>query len=396
MSNTDQSTNAGKPTTRRTARQRGDILLSHEIITYPSRKQREKTGKRVMSAPNSPATETELGEQDGRKESTMADASKEKSLTNLPTTKTTDNSQPATITIKGYPTDAPSITPPWIEKTSMESRQLHSSQKEAMKKIPEFSGEENELDIDEWLFDLTNLFQLMKLNDETKILETMGKLTGPALRWYQQHLHTFTTWKQTEQALQERFREHILDSQLMKEFFQLHQEEHQSIISFYEMVIRKHRKASQFITERQLITVLQNGVKNALKEHLIRKEKEIHSPERWLELAREEEYIQKRVQQRLEETTHDAFQTRLPIATINTQPVKPQHQQEQHRRQTQSINSQLQRQHNQTGPSAKLCLICNRGNHVARQCFYRKESGCFKCGQPNHRIRDCPQNHFFE
>jgi hypothetical protein len=53
------------------------------------------------------------------------------------------------------------------ETTSMETRQLHSSQKEALKKILEFSGESNELDIDEWLFDLTNLYSLMKLNDET-------------------------------------------------------------------------------------------------------------------------------------------------------------------------------------------------------------------------------------
>ena len=74
-----------------------------------------------------------------------------------------------------------------IETTSMESRQLHSSLKEAMKKMAEFSGENNEPDIDEWLFDLTNLFSLMKLNDETKILETMGKLTGPALKWYQEN-----------------------------------------------------------------------------------------------------------------------------------------------------------------------------------------------------------------
>ena len=70
-----------------------------------------------------------------------------------------------------------------MEINSMETRQLHSSQKEAMKKIMEFSGESTELNIDEWLFDLTNLFSLMKLRDDTKILETMGKLTGSALRW---------------------------------------------------------------------------------------------------------------------------------------------------------------------------------------------------------------------
>ena len=36
-----------------------------------------------------------------------------------------------------------------MEPSSMETRQLHSSQKEAMKKMIEFSGECNELDIGE-------------------------------------------------------------------------------------------------------------------------------------------------------------------------------------------------------------------------------------------------------
>ena len=51
---------------------------------------------------------------------------------------------------------------------SMETRQPHSSHKEAMKKLLEFSGDSDDLDIDEWLFDLTNLFSIMKLKDETK------------------------------------------------------------------------------------------------------------------------------------------------------------------------------------------------------------------------------------
>ena len=51
---------------------------------------------------------------------------------------------------------------------SMESRQPYSSHKEAMKKVLEFSGEASDLDIDEWLFDWTNLFSVMKLKDETK------------------------------------------------------------------------------------------------------------------------------------------------------------------------------------------------------------------------------------
>jgi hypothetical protein len=89
-----------------------------------------------------------------------------------------------------------------METTSMETRQLNSSQKETIKKIAEFSGKYiSELDIDEWLFDLTNLFSLMKLKDESRILETKGKLTGSALRWYQENLRSFTNWENTEKAL---------------------------------------------------------------------------------------------------------------------------------------------------------------------------------------------------
>ncbi|CAF5161775.1 unnamed protein product, partial [Rotaria sp. Silwood1] len=50
-----------------------------------------------------------------------------------------------------------------METTPMEARQIYLSQKEVMKKIAEFSGEADEIDIDEWIFDLNNLFSLMKL-----------------------------------------------------------------------------------------------------------------------------------------------------------------------------------------------------------------------------------------
>ncbi|CAF1339298.1 unnamed protein product, partial [Rotaria sp. Silwood1] len=303
-----------------------------------------------------------------------------------------------------------------METTSMEARQLHSSQKEAMKKLAEFSGEANELDIDEWLFDLNNLFSLMKLKDETKILEAMGKLTGPALRWYQENLRSFITWNDAEKALRDRFKEFTSNSQLMQEFFNIHQEENQSVISFYENVIRKYRKSLQFITEQQVITVLQNGVKNSLKEYLIRNEKEIKKPEEWLQLAKEEEYIQKRIQQQrngLYSGTNNKtfFEHILPTATVQPTPsnfqlssrqpftshhyYKQQHQQlpsltnnRTHPKQNKFTNLQ---QHRENYPENKIqksnsCLICNKNNHATIKCFYKKNNGCFKCGQSNHQI----------
>jgi len=307
-----------------------------------------------------------------------------------------------------------------IETTSMESRQLHSSQKEAMKKMAEFSGENNEPDIDEWLFDLTNLFSFMKLNDETKILETMGKLTGPALKWYQENLRSFGKWENAEKALRERFTEFTSDGELMQEFFQIQQEENQSITSFYENVIRKYRKAKKFITEQQLITVLQTGVKNSLKEYLIRNEKDIEKPDDWLQLAREEEYVRKRIQQQrngfyAEPTQQPFFAPPLPTLTIqpksmNRPPTQSTHEtrydgQRQQNRQIKPEYTRTQLTQNNQNQRAYVgnktrnnnsCLICKRNNHPTYECYYKKEKGCFKCGQSDHRVRDCPQRHFFE
>jgi hypothetical protein len=307
------------------------------------------------------------------------------------------------------------------ETTSMDVRQLHSSQQEAMKKIVEFSGESTEFDIDEWLYDLTNLFSLMKLKDETKILETMGKLTGSALRWYQENLTSFDSWHSAEQSLRDRFQEFTSDSQLMQELFELKQEENQTIISFYEKVMRKYKRAKKLVTGQQVVTVLQAGVKNSIKEHLIRKEKDITKPEEWLKLAKEEEYVQKRIQQQRHVSHQDAagppyFDSILPTATVqhrpsNTQPPNRHAQMPYHFNAEQihqyGSNRMLQQHHPSTRPRRQTrfdnkaqqiypCLICNRNNHPTIKCIYKKENGCFKCGQSDHRIRDCPQCHFFD
>jgi hypothetical protein len=303
------------------------------------------------------------------------------------------------------------------ESNAMEARQLHSSQKEAMRKLVDFSGESDETDIEEWLYDLTNLFALMKLKDETKILETMGKLTGPALRWYQENLRSFCNWDEAETSLKDRFKEFASDSQVLQEFFQIQQEESQSVTSFYETVIRKYRKAKQFITEQQVITVLQTGVKKALKEHLIRQEKDIKKPEEWLQRAKEEEYVQKRIQQQLNgfysETMNQAFfEPLLPTAVIQSNPSRnfQQSAQYQHRQEGKQAYGQAFGSREEQRPTGRRdessgiqrkrpmesCLVCNRTNHPTAKCLYKKENGCFKCGHTTHRVRDCPEHYFFE
>ncbi|CAF4572715.1 unnamed protein product, partial [Rotaria socialis] len=140
----------------------------------------------------------------------------------------------------------------------------------------------------------------------------------------------------------------------MQEFVHIHQEENQSVTSFYEHVIRKYRKARQCITEQQVITVLQTGVKNPLKEYLIRNEKDIPKPDEWLQYARQEEYIQKRIQQQRnnfysETTNQPFFEPMLQTATIQSralnakslgqQPITPHHYYQQQHQHTEKFNN---------------------------------------------------------
>ncbi|CAF3433443.1 unnamed protein product [Rotaria socialis] len=140
----------------------------------------------------------------------------------------------------------------------------------------------------------------------------------------------------------------------MQEFVHIHQEENQSVTSFYEHVIRKYRKARQCITEQQVITVLQTGVKNSLKEYLIRNEKDITKPDEWLQYARQEEYIQKRTQQQRnnfysETTNQPFFEPMLQTTTIQSrslnakslgqQPITPHHNYQQQHQHTAKFNN---------------------------------------------------------
>ncbi|CAF4648555.1 unnamed protein product, partial [Rotaria magnacalcarata] len=92
--------------------------------------------------------------------------------------------------------------------------------------------------------------------------------------------------------------------------------------------------------KQQVITVLQTGVKNSLNEYLIRNEKDITKPDEWLQYARQEEYIQKRIQQQRnnfysETTNQPFFEPMLQTATIQSrllnakplgqQPITPHH-----------------------------------------------------------------------
>ena len=131
------------------------------------------------------------------------------------------------------------------------------------------------------------------------------------------------------------------------------------------------------------------------------------NPEEWLKFAKEEESIQRRIQQQRNNShaeptkqpnlnqyyqqqlfNHDQlidFHVNIRIQHHN--PNQYQHRQ-QHINQNIIEHTKIQNQLIKVGKKEQKmdsCLICNRKNHPTSKCYYKKENGCFKCGQSNHQ-----------
>lgn len=91
-------------------------------------------------------------------------------------TKTTTNDSTQLFATKTSLMNIPSINTPWMEMSLTENRQLHSSEKGYIKKIPELYGWDNELNVEEWLLESITWFSLMKSTDEAKIFEAHGQI----------------------------------------------------------------------------------------------------------------------------------------------------------------------------------------------------------------------------
>ena len=57
-----------------------------------------------------------------------------------------------------------------------ETRQMHSGRKEVMRKLGDYSRDSDAIDVEEWQFELTNLFASMKLKDKARVSEPYSEL----------------------------------------------------------------------------------------------------------------------------------------------------------------------------------------------------------------------------
>ncbi len=333
-----------------------------------------------------------------------------------------------------------STTHPLLKSKSIENLPIHfdikkmadqtllaKARKARFDDLPNFSGHPSE-DVERFL---KSIKKLTKATDETndhEILEIVrGKLTKSAGIWFDNNESIFKKWLDFETAFRNRYFSTMMINKKFDQLKQRKQKHDEPITSYYDDIVNLCQEIDPNMSEQIIIQHLMSGMNPEFKKELSRRESAMNTLKEFLKYAKIEQDLYDTIK-KSDELSLESSQPRYngnnaSTATIK-QPKQHYHVMKQNTRFTNPVQSQssvlkrnsipqrtyqplmlreqpirnFQRQsmiknkmiHNQATTQHQFsnCKVCGRRNHRTIDCFHKRTTGCFNCGQ-NHNIRDC-------
>jgi len=295
--------------------------------------------------------------------------------------------------------------------------------------LPNFSGHPSE-DVERFLKSIKNITKATDESNNHEILEIVrGKLIQSAGIWFDNNEPNFKKWSDFETAFRNRY---FSTTSTHKKFDTLKQRKQlpdEPITSYFDDIINLCREIDSNMSEKIIIQYLMSGINPDFKKELSRRESSINTLNEFLKYAK------------IEQDLHDTFDNLLldsqqrhlnynhssiPSLTTTVNQPKQYYNKMKHNNyvshSAQSQSSVFQRNSiptlgNRTSmvPDGKKirnyppqsilkkkpinnrptsqhqfnnCKVCGRNNHRTIDCYYKRTTGCFNCGQ-NHNVRDC-------
>jgi len=293
-----------------------------------------------------------------------------------------------------------------------------------------FSGQPSE-DVERFLKSIKNITKATDESNNHELLEIVrGKLTQSAGIWFDNNEAKFRTWSDFEGAFRNRYLSTTTTSKKFEQLKQRQQKPDESIINYCDEIINLCREVDSRMSDLTIIQYVLSGLNTNVRKELSRRESAMHSLDEFLKYAKIEQDLNDTFD-KLGEISIDQqpqFDFNRPLhtattATINTRkhdfrndkwnyqakqsfnkqssdlernlntrrvgPTKPSSDPTRRTFSRRSWEAQkpLTSQINTTRQNLN-CKVCGRKNHRTIDCFHKKKSGCFKCGE-DHMIRDC-------
>jgi hypothetical protein len=304
---------------------------------------------------------------------------------------------------------------------------LAKARKARFDDLPNFSGHPSE-DVERFLKRIKNITKATDESDNPEILEIVrGKLIKSAGIWFDNNEYSFKKWSDFETAFRNRYLSSTATHQKFDTLKQRRQLPDESITSYLDDVINLCREIDPNMSEKIMIQHLMSGINPDFKKELSRRESSIHTLNEFLKYAKIEQDLHdtfrkssvdpqqyhddqiaipsltaavnqsKQHYDKMNYNNSNLHSTRLqssvfqrnsiPTPKNQTSMVPDRNQIRNYPRQSISqqkpINNRptSQRQYNN-------CKVCGRKNHRTIDCYHKRTTGCFNCGQ-NHNVRNC-------
>ena len=227
------------------------------------------------------------------------------------------------------------------------------------------------------------------------------KLGGLAFNWYNNNRNTLRTWPFLKANLLERFQPSI--SVTTTGLKTRRQQPDESLSTFYDDIIELCKQVDKDMPTHMIVDYLQDGVRDDLKVHIKRRMATIPdalSPALFLKITRAEDELQKDVAAAPPPSLFSQpYFGHVAVATNTSTAVSPHYHAPATSTSTPAPRAPFRNTHPRSSdpghpnsaPRCRPCLICNKTNHRTIDCSGKQPSGCFKCGDPTHVIRACPQ-----
>ena len=296
-------------------------------------------------------------------------------------------------------TDSSTTTDP--SSLTMSTNSLNILQVTALKELPKFTGAPSEK-ITHFINSIEQIGRFAETDDSMLHSLATIKLGGAAYNWYENNKSDLGSWSVMKTQLLERFRSSL--SMAKTQLKERKQQPGEPLLSYYDDVVDLCKQVDSDMPLHMIVDYLQDGLRDELKVHVKRHMKIFtvdSTPAIFLKIARTEEELQHEISSAHQSSVVSAPPYFAHLTTATSTSAGPP-QTSARPSDASNIRSSRTPLYSRSSNSSQLrplmpkrqyqpCLICDRSNHRTIDCYSKQPSGCYKCGAPDHNVRQCPQ-----
>ncbi|CAF4413388.1 unnamed protein product [Rotaria sp. Silwood2] len=179
--------------------------------------------------------------------------------------------------------------------TNVQDSAMMICYRECLTNLGKFNGGEDHK-ILQFINNIERIGRMIDANDGILQCMCTAKLDGEAKRWYENNM-SLTQWDSLKSALLERFTTSRSSSKIFEQLKERKQKPDETITSYYDTIITLCQEYDSSMSQKMMISWLENGIKDSLKIQIKRQMKLLPEATRttqaFLKIAKDEQELQK-------------------------------------------------------------------------------------------------------